>query len=221
MIDSSVTTLKGLIPLLPAKDQDFAASMVKNIEKYNGATPKQKYWVAQLIARAQNPQAATPQPTQAVGSFTKVYALFAVAKKTLKFPKVRLQVADTLPVVLSMAGAKSKYEGTINVTDGGPFGQNKWYGRVAADGTWTQGKMAFPEMGQVETLLKKLGESPEATAAEYGQLTGYCCFCNRSLTDEKSTAVGYGPVCAAKFGLKDSYKGAKPLFSKLVQKEVA
>ena len=28
-----------------------------------------------------------------------------------------------------------------------------------------------------------------------------CCFCNRALEDERSTAVGYGPICAGHFGL--------------------
>ena len=38
-------------------------------------------------------------------------------------------------------------------------------------------------------------------AAHLGQITGRCVFCSRTLTDERSIAVGYGPVCADHHGL--------------------
>jgi len=41
-------------------------------------------------------------------------------------------------------------------------------------------------------------------AAALGHSTSYCCFCSRHLKDQgegRSVEVGYGPVCAAKFGL--------------------
>lgn len=38
-------------------------------------------------------------------------------------------------------------------------------------------------------------------AAKFGHLTGQCVFCARRLTDERSIAVGYGPVCAEREGL--------------------
>lgn len=36
-------------------------------------------------------------------------------------------------------------------------------------------------------------------AAHYGHLYGVCCNCGRTLTDERSIAQGYGPVCAQYF----------------------
>lgn len=33
-------------------------------------------------------------------------------------------------------------------------------------------------------------------ASKFGHVTGQCVFCARRLTDERSIAVGYGPVCA-------------------------
>jgi hypothetical protein len=50
-------------------------------------------------------------------------------------------------------------------------------------------------------LLRQLARHPAETAAKHGQLTGKCCFCNTALTDEKSTAVGYGPTCAKHYHL--------------------
>lgn len=208
--------LRDLIPALSAKDQGFASSLLANIARYGSATPKQDYWVGKLIERATAAALGEPEPEKvvgAVGNFAKMYALFAKAKASgLKFPKLRLQTGN-YPVALSVAGAKSAKPGVINITDGGPFGSNKWYGRVQEDGSWELPNKEYPEIADIAKLLQKLGDAPEQTAAEYGALTGYCCFCNRKLEDEKSTAVGFGPVCAEKWGLKANWKGAKGLFS--------
>jgi len=43
--------------------------------------------------------------------------------------------------------------------------------------------------------------NPVQTLAEIGKKEGNCCFCARDLTDHRSTAHGYGAICAKKFGL--------------------
>jgi hypothetical protein len=117
----------------------------------------------------------------------------------LKWPKVRLQLADGSPLVLSVAGPASKAPGQVNLTDGGPFGRNVFYGRVSPAGV--ADLRDLPARNEVVGVLRRLASEPEKVAAEYGKLTGNCCFCNRELSDERSTAVGYGPVCADHFGL--------------------
>jgi hypothetical protein len=213
------SVLASLLGQLSAKDQPFARDLIRAATS-RGASDKQAYWIERLIERATSPQPSVEDRTSEVGSFAKVYALFATARQHLKFPKIRLQLPNGLPVTLAISGDKSAHPNTINVTDGGPYGSNKWYGRVAADGAWTAGR-SFPELSAVAELLKELGEAPAETASKYGRLTGYCCFCNTPLTDEKSTAVGYGPVCAKHYGLSAEYKAAKPLFTALVAQEAA
>lgn len=36
-------------------------------------------------------------------------------------------------------------------------------------------------------------------AKEYGKVTGTCCNCGRTLTNEESIEAGIGPICAGKF----------------------
>lgn len=84
------------------------------------------------------------------------------------------------------------------VTDGEPFGFNKYFGRIDERGTFHTTPAAS---GSVINLVGRLGADPVTVAGEYGRLTGNCCFCGLKLTDARSTAVGYGPVCADKFGL--------------------
>jgi hypothetical protein len=196
---NSIQTLQQVLPQLSLKDQDFAKSLIARAASGKALSDKQLPWVDTLIARATTPK-AEPVKTD-LGSFKGVIALFDAFHKNapkLKHPKIRLQTADGKPVCLSIAGAKAKAPGTINVTDGGKFGENEWYGRIDKDGQWTQSLKAHASLAP---LLKALARHPAQTAAAYGKLTGNCCFCRIPLTTAESTEVGYGPVCAKNYGL--------------------
>ncbi len=195
--DEQVDTLVQAIDFLAPNDRKFATSMLAQLEKTNNLSIKQWFWIGKLADRASNP--AKPTPMVNVGEFEGVYALFATAKKHLKFPKIRLQTTTGMPVVLAVAGPRSKQPGVINITDGGRYPDNKWYGRILTDGTWQQGKSEVPQ--EIVSLVKALALDPVTTASEFGRLTGNCCFCAKGLTDERSTQVGYGPICAGHYGL--------------------
>lgn len=52
--------------------------------------------------------------------------------------------------------------------------------------------------------IKLLNPGNKATAeqaAAFGAMTERCCFCAKAIDTPESVAVGYGPICAAKFGL--------------------
>lgn len=215
---ASYLELEKVLDKVPAKDRQFASDLVYKARKYKGATAGQQKWIDILYDRAVNPQDEV-EVVGDVGDFSGVYKLFAKAKEHHKYPKLHLSLENGMPLVLSMAGERSSAPGQINATDGGPYGNNKWYGRINPKGEWKPGR-DFPELGEVAKLLRALGKNPEEVASKYGKMTGYCCFCHRKLEDEKSVAVGYGPVCAVKWGLKAEYKAGKGLFSGLV-KEVA
>jgi hypothetical protein len=56
--------------------------------------------------------------------------------------------------------------------------------------------------------LRFIGDNALAAAVASGHATGNCSFCARDLTDPRSTSVGYGPICAARFGLPWGETGA-------------
>jgi hypothetical protein len=157
------------------------------------------------------PSDTPPVPQQAsvsLGSFTGVLALFDKAKSHLKFPKVRLNVAGNT-VVLSVAGAKSKYPGYVNIAESGLYGARKWYGRISPSGEWQKTNEVSPQLEvELTDALTQLSENPSDTAAHYGKLTGSCCFCNLTLTDARSVAAGYGPICAGHYGLSEQWANA-------------
>lgn len=196
----SIDTLKENLGNLNEKDGAFASSMIKQFAKKGKLSDKQMYWVDVLTERAVT---GYPEPAakEALGDFKGVVDLLMIAKQKLKYPKIKLTTGSGLPVQLSVAGPNAKHPGTINVTDGGSYGSNLWYGRVHADGTWEKPHKLPTWIDAVAVLLKKLAHDPAGVATAYGKFTGHCCFCNRPLTDEKSTTVGYGPVCAESYGL--------------------
>ncbi|MEY9560518.1 DUF6011 domain-containing protein [Sinorhizobium fredii] len=195
--------LKEKLALLPKSDQGFAASLINQLDSKGQLSDKQWSWVERLadaIDEIGVPDFTTE--TVDVGEVGGVIALFQKAKQHLKYPKITLQLVDGMPLQLALAGPNSKAPGTVTLTDGGPYGRNTWYGRVTAEGTWQpSAKLSDGQRQALLQLLTKLSAEPAETAASYGKLTGHCCFCNSSLSDEKSTAVGYGPICAKRWGL--------------------
>jgi hypothetical protein len=139
-----------------------------------------------------------PEPEQVTADFDGLVAVFRHAKSKLKFPKVRLMAEDGTPVRFSVAGGRSKHEGTIGITDDGVYPDNRWFGRIHQDGRFEKGRHLTPE---VEKVIRDFAADPAATAAAHGQKWGHCTFCNLKLTDDRSRFVGYGEVCAGHFGL--------------------
>lgn len=208
-LGDQVMALELVLEKVEPKDREFAKSLISQYARKKMLSPRQAPWVQTLLSRAMG-EATVAAPAAQVGSFSAVYALFEKAREKLKFPKIRLMVNGD-QVVLALSGKNSKQPNVINVTDGRPFGQNIWYGRVAADGAWTKPRVEMVNMSAVEAILKKLGEDPVQVAREYGKLTGACCFCQLPLTDPQSVAAGFGETCAKNFGLFKAYKEAKGL----------
>jgi hypothetical protein len=207
---TNVDQLVKALPLLSGGDQGFARDLVDHYMRRGALSDKQWFWVEKLTQRAADPQAQAPK-TESVGDFSGVVSLFARAKQKLRFPKITLQV-EHQPIQLSLAGARSKYEGQVQVTDGARYGENVWFGRVDTEGNWTQGRaVSDQDLEAVRHFLHAFSQDPAGTAKKHGRLTGRCCFCNTPLKDEHSTAAGFGPVCAKNYGLHDEWKAATAL----------
>jgi hypothetical protein len=139
-------------------------------------------------------------------SYDNLFALFQCAiSNNLKYPKLRFQMEkDTLIVKLN--GAKSRYEGSIALTNDAGFGSlaSRYYGRIEKNGGLIGGRDLTPA---VEALLQRIAADPIGVAAELGKLHGNCVFCGKALTDQTSAAFGYGKICSAKYNLPYTSKG--------------
>jgi len=143
-------------------------------------------------------KSAPAKPTVDLTGLLRIHAMFDTAEKSqLKYPVIRLQEnAESRCLSLSKAAATSNNAGCLYVKD---TISKAYYGKITPQGRFF-GVAACSST--VEQQLQRFAANPEELASRYGKLTGRCCFCGRSLDDERSTEVGYGPVCAEKFGLK-------------------
>jgi hypothetical protein len=143
------------------------------------------------------------QATQTIGDLSALIAMFDRARQHLRFPKVVLD-----GVRVSVAGPRAKQPGSLTLTapEKNADGERPWLGRVTIAGEFQPSRDADPAIGD---KLRALAADPVGVAAEHGRLHGACCFCNRPLRDERSTAVGYGPDCADNFGLPWGERAAR------------
>lgn len=162
---------------------------------FEGFTDKQSMYVTRILQKLSG-EFKEPEPVVVVG-LNKIVDMMHFAMVSMKFPKVRFTL-DGVTIQLSVAGRSSKNFGAINVTDGRPFGQNQFYGCILTNGIWSPSPTT-PK--KVVDFISELAQDPQAGASKYGKLTQHCCFCQSGLTDPKSLAVGYGPVCAKRYGM--------------------
>jgi hypothetical protein len=180
---------------LPAHQLPFAESLLKNAHRLS---EKQAYWVRKLAA------GKAERATVELGSFEGIAELFGRVASRLKHPSIQLAVFDQR-VSVKMAGGRSRYVGQLHITDGARYGENRYFGRIDKVGRFHEGRDVLPGLTDA---LKDFAAEPARVAAEYGRLTGHCCFCAKQLTDERSTAVGYGETCAGNWGLPWGVKAA-------------
>jgi hypothetical protein len=112
----------------------------------------------------------------------------------LSFPKtidlvlrndIRLHLGDC-KIVITQAGRLCLVS---------PLFGSGYYGSFERDGAFRPTKACTPEM--LAKLQDVEARGIEAVK-EIGRLTGICCVCGRTLTNEASIEDGIGPVCAGR-----------------------
>lgn len=193
---TAAATLNANLSKLGERDRAFALSLLQQLTRRD-LSQKQWDWVVRLADRATKPQA--PRQTTSLGSVAGLLDLFNTAKANgLKNPAIVAQ-SPVGPIRISVAGGNARFPGTINVAEKGRFGEAKWFGRIKLDGTFEAARDGAPPA--LVAYLAEFAAKPAETAAVHGHTTGNCCFCDRPLTDARSTSVGYGPICAKKWSL--------------------
>ena len=114
-------------------------------------------------------------------------------------PKVRLTFAGN-PLVLTVAGGKSRTPGAVNLTDGGAYGSGVYFGKVTTAGEFQPAPAArtLPHDAKVALwaiMTRMRAGEAEAVFAENGKALGVCCMCGRDLSNAESVELGIGPIC--------------------------
>jgi hypothetical protein len=180
--------------ILKGRTSNFAQDLAASFAKFGSWTVAQRPWAHKLANEAQAPQVEAPLPhAKPRMQLTRLATHMGMAGDRLKFPRVAL--AAWLEIKLMTSG---KNVGRIAVTDGGKYPNNEFFGYIEADGAFNP-RNNLTQEGR--DLLVAFDADPAGAAAAYGRETGSCCFCRRDLTAADSLAVGYGPICADKYGL--------------------
>lgn len=123
----------------------------------------------------------------------------AAQARGLKAPKLRVLAPDRQREMRFSLTKRGADPGSVAVTIGHEF-----YGTVRTDGRPT-GLLA--PNAELQAYIVAVATNPVKAAQEYAALMGRCSFCDKELTDEGSVEVGYGPICASKWGLPHKPKG--------------
>ena len=171
-----------------ASSSTFAQDLARKSKR--GLSGEQWWWVHTLS------QPPAPKEAAAVVDVTAIKRMFDEARKHLRNPRIRLMCGDGLHIQVKPAKDGGKNPGAIYVT--APE-WDTYLGKITPQGEWLPTSRCE---ATVTDLLVRFAADPLTLAKEYGRLLGNCCFCGQRLSDERSTDVGYGPVCAEHFGLK-------------------
>jgi len=215
--------------LINPKNQKFANDLVNQWDTRGFISRKQQFWLEKLSEMASEAAASMPVEVGLTG-YGAVCELIARSgdsgQKALKEPSVTLWVESpdghTHELRVRQPGTRKKdrcfngaeelvveevertvravrtqtFHGLINKTD------NSYY-HAKNTPAW------------VVDALENFKTDPITTLAEMGRLAGRCAFCQRALDDERSTAMGYGPVCAKRYSLPWSLKTARPIIEQV------
>lgn len=185
------------------RDEDFVSSLLDYFSKRGFWSEKQSACVERLLERYATQAAAKAAPQETVRA-AALFEMFASATQTLKFPSIkyttkmetfRLWISTKDGSTLVIANNKHKPERRIFATvHNEPFG--KQYPIF-----WQETFQRHPQFAELSMLVRAFIENPVEQAKLSGIAFSHCCFCGLELTDGRSVAAGYGPICAAKWNL--------------------
>ena len=235
-LTNSIALLKSNIDQLSDRSKSFAESLIKQAERKGSLSPKQMPYLNSLIADAvksasrpivfKSAKVATPKPVNEVTTMTgfeAVVEMMTAAHDTLQVCRLRIHTENLGQIVFksekvrtSSWGAPSVYAPTPLIT----VERNKvvlgTIDRATSVGTFNtlNGRRAT-YFTNVEADIDAFRQDPIGVMTAHGKKTGNCCFCGRDLTDHRSTAHGYGPICAKKFSLVWDSKSAMVIEKKI------
>lgn len=162
-----------------------------------GITEPQLSFLRKLLAERPSMAEAVPHPENLTKSDagTMISRLKAMPKEVTTKPAGKVAKGEQVP-------GTDLLRGDIHVIDG-------CYVRVhVSQSTGRPYACVYDQVPEkfeyAPSFTSKLNAGNKATAeqaAAFGSMTGHCCFCNTAIDTPESVAVGYGPICAGKFGL--------------------
>lgn len=190
-VDSTMTDDEAAT-ILRSLDSGFARSLAEQHDAGRVWSESQRAWAHRLANEHSGDASAIHVGDRVTDHSPELFAMFRRATASLKRPRLTFVVGDT-EMTLTQAGPDSRNAGYLYVKGG-----NDYWGKISPRGDFSPARDCPAD---AVSLLRRLLADPVAAVSDYGRRTGDCCCCHRELTDERSLLVGYGPVCATRWGL--------------------
>jgi hypothetical protein len=198
---SLIVRLNVAVKNLTGGDVDFASSLLRQYKSRGHLSDKQWHWVSVLTERGEAAPTPEERLTAAVeaapslgGSFAPIITMFNLARSNgLKRVGVRLVDEHGYRLKIYPAGENSVNRGWLYVKG------SEYLGKIDPK----TGKF-LPSRDcrdSVIRALKQFATDPVQAAKGYAIRTSNCSFCGIELSDPRSVEVGYGPICAERYGL--------------------
>ena len=181
-----ITLINDLRPM--TSWNDFARSLCDQYDVRGSLSDKQISSAQRMIDKMATNRKIRESKIKTVDT-TKIDELFATAQSNgLKRPN--FYVGD---LRLSLASERSKNFGAIYVQHSGDY-----VGKIMDN-------VFMPILSAPQDaidILMSIADNPRQSAIEHGKMSNHCSMCNKELTDDHSIELGYGKVCASKWGFE-------------------
>lgn len=201
--------LKGSLDSLSSGRRTFAESILRAAYSQKGASDKQWYWIHKLAEELQ-----ATKPSAVSLTLPRIRILLRTAREAgIEKPKIRLTLPGGLGRIIIQTNRGSRI--FINDAERKYFNNKKGreyavtYGEIDPESLFVVSPYAKPEfINAVTDILSAFETDPAKVSSLEGHATGHCCFCARRLDNPESVKVGYGPICAERYGLAHGGTGA-------------
>ena len=121
--------------------------------------------------------------------YQQLFDMFGKARQVLKYPKIKFTINDGKDKVQLYLATKGYIAVKVNGT---------YCGKIMPDDRLLR---IYPPFQDTISEINAFCIEPLAQSKIYGQRYSNCCFCGLELTNRASLQMGYGPICADKYGL--------------------
>jgi len=238
-LKAQVDELKSVIKHLSPRSKSFAHSLIKQAERKGSLSPKQIPYLLSMTAdglkaKSTPTPAPAPKPVNEVtttAGWEGVTTMMTATHENLQTCRLRIhtdagQVVFKSKVIRKYIGydkttGRHNYENTpepviyveLNKTLVGTIN------REESVATFNTLKGRTPtQFKRIEGDIDLFRQDPIGVMTAHGKKSGNCCFCGRDLTDHRSTAHGYGPICAKRYTLPWDTTSAKVIEADIAEK---
>lgn len=170
---------------------EFTRSMLEHAKR-GRASSEQSWYMHDLVMKAEG--TAPPPDGTVVQVLPRLAHFLLQASEKTRDPMVKLAVNDVHRI-----GLFGKMPSRVCRREADDDGWTL-LGRLYPDGRLVQ--MSGRLITEAElNVLTTFDVDPGQMAQAHGLTHGWCCFCSLPLSADASVTVGYGPVCADKYGL--------------------